>query len=241
MSYNVELEEFVGPLDLLLKLIEDQDLDIANISLAKVADEYLGYIENNPQISPENLADFLVVATKLLLIKSKLLLPVVEADEEETDLEQQLKIYKDFADASVYIDARLKNKNYLYWPDKPAFEIVPKFTPPEELKSEDLKVFFEAILQKLEPLIALPQSVMEKTVTLKDKLFQIRNTLKVRKNFNFKDVIKNSSSKTEVIVVFLALLELLKSEEVLVEQTHHFADISIVKKEYEPEREESLI
>src|SRR3989338_3373250 len=92
----VKVEQFEGPLTLLLELIDDQKLDITQVSLATVADQYLAYIHAQPKWDPDELADFLVVAAKLLLIKSKVLLPNLDLGEEEDTLalEQQLKMLK---------------------------------------------------------------------------------------------------------------------------------------------------
>src|SRR3989344_4119781 len=97
MHYTFKLEEFEGPLELLLKLIEDEKLDITTISLAKVSDQYLAYIKNEEELPSEEVADFLVVAAKLIYVKSKYLLPALQLEEEDgEDLEQQLKIFREY-------------------------------------------------------------------------------------------------------------------------------------------------
>src|SRR5574344_1562914 len=103
---ELKLEKFEGPLGILLKLIEQEELDITEIALASIADEFLAYVETSENIGPEEMADFLVMAARLLYIKSKALLPyLVSAEEEEeiTELENQLKMYKEFVDASSKI------------------------------------------------------------------------------------------------------------------------------------------
>src|SRR3989344_609317 len=102
---NFKLEKFEGPLDLLLQLIEDQKLDITEVSLSKVADQFLEYLKNTTSLNPEEMADFLVVAAKLLVIKSKALLPDLNIadDADSSTLERQLKIYKEFLEASKVI------------------------------------------------------------------------------------------------------------------------------------------
>ncbi len=107
MPYKVKLEQFEGPLDLLLELIEKEKLDITNLSLTKVADEYLSYIEDRENITLDSLASFLSVASRLILIKSRALLPLLKFSEEEEeeikDLEYQLAEYKKFKDLSKKI------------------------------------------------------------------------------------------------------------------------------------------
>src|SRR3989338_2288737 len=99
--HAIKLEQFEGPLELLLQLIQDQKLDITQVSLANVADQYLEYIHAQPKWDPDELADFLVVAAKLLLIKSKVLLPNLDLGDDEGDalaLEQQLKMLNQYLD-----------------------------------------------------------------------------------------------------------------------------------------------
>ena len=106
--HPIKLEQFEGPLELLLELIQDQKLDITQVSLAAVADQYLEYIHAQPKWDPDELADFLVVAAKLLLIKSKVLLPNLDLGEEGEDalaLERQLKLLKQYLEASQKVDA----------------------------------------------------------------------------------------------------------------------------------------
>ena len=112
---NVRLEQFEGPLDLLVQLIHENKLNISEISLANITEQYLAYLVEVEERFPEELADFLVIATRLLLIKSKLFLPV--SDEEEDDeerLSSQLKIYKTFVDASQAVQSLISRRRFLY-------------------------------------------------------------------------------------------------------------------------------
>src|SRR3989344_5157057 len=104
--HSFRLEQFEGPLDLLLQLIEQQELDITTVSLAKVTDQYLQYLEELERIVPEEVADFLLVASKLIYLKSKYLLPdLAVADEQDSgDLERQLKMYRQFYEASKVME-----------------------------------------------------------------------------------------------------------------------------------------
>ena len=114
MTYFVKLEKFEGPLDLLLSLIEQEELSITDISLAKVTDGYLTAVRTAKEIEPEELADFLVIAAKLIFIKSRILLPGLEVEDEGPSLEAQLKLYKDFVEASHTIEAMLKKKRFMF-------------------------------------------------------------------------------------------------------------------------------
>jgi len=108
--HKIKIEDFEGPLDLLLQLIEKQKMDINQISLAKVTEQYIHFIESSDGISPGELADFLVIAAKLLLIKSRSLLPYLESEDEDSgfELEKQLKMYKLFAEAAERVRSILR-------------------------------------------------------------------------------------------------------------------------------------
>jgi len=112
-AYKVQIEQFQGPLDLLLRLIEKEKLDITEVALSKVTEQYLKHLELIEESLPEDLADFLVIATKLLYIKSKALLPYLyPEDDDETDLAEQLKMYKLFLEAAKKLDQTIKVKKF---------------------------------------------------------------------------------------------------------------------------------
>ena len=109
-NYRVQLEDWQGPLDLLLQLIESQQMDITKVSLSKVADQFIAYMNLKP-VQLEETADFLVIAAKLIYIKSKALLPTLSLEDEEgIDLEKQLKMYKEYLEAAKKIQLILKKK-----------------------------------------------------------------------------------------------------------------------------------
>jgi len=227
--YQINLEQFEGPLDLLLQLIEHEKLDISEVSLAKVTDQYLAYLDQAQDISATDLADFLVVATKLLVIKSRALLPQLEEDAEETadELEAQLKLYKEYLVASQKVQALINRGQFSFGRDRVAVNLVPTFSPPEQLAALDLTKIFEELISRVEYVVNLPKKVMERVVTLKEKVFDLRSQLTRLAKLNFRDLVGDASSKMEVVVSFMALLELLRSGEVLVQQSHIFDDIMI--------------
>lgn len=225
-----QLEKFQGPLDVLLQLIEKEELSITEISLAAVADQYLSFIQDEEQIEAGELTDFLLVATKLLLLKSKLLLPKEEVDEDDGPaLEDQLKIYKEFLDAARKLEVMLKEHKFSYARTKIPFNIEPVFTPPESLTTQQLRDVLFEFLKSLEPIVVLPESVMEKTVTLREKMVEIQEKLYRGEQVNFLDMVRKSRSKTETIISFVALLELIKQKEVVATQGSNFDEILIQK------------
>ncbi|MFH0818952.1 MAG: ScpA family protein [Patescibacteria group bacterium] len=232
MDYEVKLEKFQGPFDLLLQLIEQEELDITEISLAKITKQYIEHLQKVEELYPEELADFLVVATKLLLIKSRTLLPYLqwEEEEDESNLEEQLKIYREFHEASQTLEKMLLQRNFTYGRldsryDSP--EIV--FSPPEKITASSLQKFFINVLESLEPVIKLPQSAIAKAVTLKEKLFNLQEALTKTACLSFKDIISQAENKTDVIITFLAILELVKQQTITVNQQNNFEDITIEK------------
>lgn len=226
--YKVKLEKFEGPLHLLLSLIEKEDLDINQISLARIADEYIEYVNVSKNIELGELADFLYVASKLLYIKSKSLLPYLiwdEEDEEITNLEEQLKIYKEFKDASLKLEQMVKTKNYLFARER---LILPKgFYPPQSITTRILAEMFARALDTLEPVIKSGQIAKEKVISISEKIIEIKNEITRRARIKFFDIIKGAKNKTEAIVSFLALLELIKQKIANVSQENMFGDIEI--------------
>ena len=107
---NIKIEQFEGPLALLVKLIDKAELDITQVSLAMVADQYIAHLKRLVNLDPEEMADFLVIASRLLLIKSKALLPYLLPEEEEAieDLEEQLRMYKEFLEATKKVSEKFK-------------------------------------------------------------------------------------------------------------------------------------
>lgn len=234
---NVKLEKFEGPLSLLLKIIEAEKMDIAEISLAKIADQYVEFIRNTLDIDPESMADFLVVAAKLLYLKSKALLPYLFPVEDEgvDDLERQLKMYQEFLEAMKKIEARLREKQFMFEPtDRKLWKMIGLedrfFAPPKKLQKEDLPEIFEGFLAK-NRVIRLEEKTIEHKVNIEEKIQGIRDVLLSKINFSFREFLARAESKTEVIVSFLAVLELMKQKTISVEQGELFAEILILRKE----------
>ena len=231
MAYKVKLEQFEGPLDLLLQLIEKEDLDINQISLAKIADEYIGYVNSQTNISLEDLSDFLLVASKLIYIKSKSLLPYLvwgEEEEEAIDLEGQLKIYKEFLEASHKVETLMKRKKHFFVRER--VSVPPGFYPPLKVTAGILKEIYAGILHRIEPFIAAGKEIKDKVISIKQKIEDLKTEISKRARMGFNEFAKKAKNKTEVIVSFLALLELIKQKIVDVSQDDLFQEIQIIKK-----------
>jgi len=231
--YIVKTGQFQGPLDLLLQLTEEKKLDITEVSLAKVTDQYLTYLKNLKNISLEDLANFLVVASRLILIKSRMLLPTLELSEEEEEdiesLKKQLEEYKKFKNFAKQIEKIAKEKNIAYSREKYQ-DMKSVFYPPKNFKLEDLKVTFEKILEEIALLEEkLPKENLQLKASIEEKINYIKNEISNRIRASFQDLTKQARSKMDVIVSFLALLELVKQKLVAVEQKKAFEDIKISK------------
>lgn len=216
MVYAVKLESYKGPLDVLLELITSNKLEINEVSLADVTEQYLEYIEGN-DLPAKELSDFLSVAARLLHLKTKALLPYLyeDTDEEEVSLEHQLKIYKVYWDASKEINALYMGKTRLFAKTKSTITDEPVFSPPskKQVTPSVIKTLFFNIINGLEEVVDLPRTSIKKTVSLAQKMSTLKQMLTTVKRMKFKKFIYGGENTTDVIVNFLAVLEMIKQRE----------------------------
>ncbi|MEI6528912.1 MAG: segregation/condensation protein A [Candidatus Falkowbacteria bacterium] len=230
--------KFSGPLGLLLSLIESEEMDITEVNLAKIADEYVSYIRANADINPDEMADFLVVAAKLLFIKSKALLPYLYTSEdaqEVDDLEKQLRMYKEFVTASQKIKDIIAGKRFQFLPPliknrRHQFNL-PVFAAPTKVTPEILREVFLKLLAALEKQVEekLPEAHLEPKINIEDKIALIKKMLFDKIRINFSKLLASAQNKTEVIVSFLAVLELAKQKELVFDQEELFSEIHITR------------
>src|SRR3989344_8360594 len=225
MAYHICLEQFEGPLDLLLSLIEKEKLDITHVSLAKVADQYLKYLETEESISLDNLAVFLSIAARLILIKSRALLPMLEfSDEEEEamdDLEWRLKEYKRFREAAGTLGTLLAKKHYAYHRESFLGTRV-VFYPPQTLTPSILRTHFENVLGAIPLFEALPEKEIGAIITLEEKIFSLQKILSENGKTSFVHLMHIASDRVEIVISFLAILEMGKQKTVSVDQVGFF-------------------
>lgn len=228
--HEIKIEKFQGPLDVLLQLIEQDKLDITEVSLAQVTEQFLKYIEQATELNPDEVADFLVIASKLLLIKSRVLLPMLHlgGEEEEYDLERQLKLYKEFLDASKVVHKIWQLGNIMYNRNKPLLlKEQGTFTPPPGVTADKLKAVWERVLKQLEPIIKIPQVTVQKAISITEKINDLKRKILANAHLNWYTLMAEAKDKTEAIVSFLALLELVKRRQIIVRQAELFQDINI--------------
>ncbi|MBI3957134.1 MAG: segregation/condensation protein A [Candidatus Kerfeldbacteria bacterium] len=231
--YQTRLEQFEGPLHLLLELIERRKLDISTIALADVAEQFLGYVSANPNLHPDELADFLVVAAKLLLIKSRTLLPSLAAEEDgDNDLERQLKIYREYYEASKRIERMIRRHHYSFarGASLKVRDEERRFRPPEGLVPDELTRLLRIVLKRLEPFVTISEDVIIRTVNIRDKIENIRSQILENVTMNFQTLLEQANSKTDIIVTFLAMLELVKMRAIAVVQNDMFRGITIERR-----------
>lgn len=231
MEYKVNIEKFEGPLDLLLQLIEKEELDVTQVSLANVTDQYIQYLKEIEEINPGELADFLVIAAKLLYIKSKILLPSLYIDEQDegTDLENQLKIYKEYWEAAKKVQKMISKKRFIFFREKLVMADIPAFNPPKSLNKEKMHKVFRQIIKDLAPPMKLKEHKISKKISIEEKINHIKKMIFERAVMSFGTLLENAKDKNEVIVSFLAMLELVKQRTVRVDQEDLFHEILIKK------------
>ncbi len=231
--YELTLEKYQGPLDKLLELVLEKKLEITEVSLAEVTADFLSYLEKleEERADPTVIADFLVIASKLVLIKSKNLLPSLvlnEEDEEDVRLfEMRLKIYAEFKNAQ-----RLIKEKWNEYPQMAAREFLSttsaSFYPPQKVTGKDLYSALAKIVGDFEKIMMPVKRIKIEIINLKEKIEEVFRKLTSSpvglNSFN------KGGSKSELVVIFLAILHLIKSQLVSVEQTSNFGDIRIAKK-----------
>ncbi len=242
LNYRVQTPVYEGPLDLLLNLIEHAELDITTVSLASVTDQYLSYIHSMEQLNADEISAFLVIAAKLIQIKSEALLPrppVREAGEEDAGqaLVDQLRLYKRFKEIGGWMNARELANLRTYLRVAPPPKVEPKLdlsniTLAKLVDAAEEAFAKEKAKQPLATVIAAPR------VTIREKIDMISKMMKEVQRATFSSLVKDSNSRLEVVVTFLAMLELIKRYRVQAHQESLFSDIEIDRMEDWSEDEE---
>ena len=246
--YSVKLEGFEGPLDLLLHLIQKEEMDIHDIQIAHITDRYLEYVNLMEQLDLDVASEFLVMAATLLHIKSQSILPQFTTNTEQPirDQEQlvkQLLEYKRFKEAAKVLDVYAERRTSVY-SRSPMLHADLDGTRAFEIKATlfDLLTAFKTINDRVAEVDAeeFYETVEEETITVEDKITFIESQLESEDQLLFDELFPLSSSKTDRIVTFLAILELIRIGKIVTVQTDHFESIYIVKQEHQPDREIAL-
>lgn len=242
VNYQIKTEQFEGPLDLLLSLIEKRKLFIGDFALSKVADDYIEHIRRFEAFPMNDVANFLLVASTLVLIKSKAILPELNlTHEEETDiddLKRRLSMYEMFRDLAVKIKADYGRKLIYERSGRP--EIQPVFAPDAHITIDQINMSIIDVIHALPKKIILPKATVKKIVSIEEMMDQLakRVTQALKTSFGqFSKYEKGKSIPKEervgIIVSFLAMLELVKQGVVHVSQAEDYGDIDIETHQFE--------
>lgn len=227
MSFVIKHEQFEGPLDLLLTLIEKRKLFVNDISLSKVTDDYIAHIQKNT-FSMSDVASFILIASTLLLIKSKSLLPALTltTDEEKdiSDLQTRLTLFEIFKRASVPVRNAF-GRQVLFFRNRPKI-IDPVFSPDKSMTVNNLHDALNSLLKSIPKKEKLPEITVKKVMSLEDMIDNLSQRVQSSLRMSFREF-THTKERVEVIVGFLALLELVKNGALHAEQQGTFTDIHI--------------
>jgi len=237
-EYKVQFEVFEGPLDLLLYLIKKEEVDIYEVNLTKLASQFIEYIDLMRAFDLEVAGEFLVMASTLMYVKSRELLPVeqqvvVEAEEEGEDprweLIRQLVEYKKFKDAAAKLQTLEERQENVFprLPGKIEFEITEAPTLKPEVGIFDLLNAVNSVLKRFQDKTAGTREIYEDKWTVSEKIESVLKTITERGSVRFAELFENAANRAEVVCTFLALLELIRLKQLVCTQPEPFAEIEI--------------
>ena len=233
MRYEVKINEFEGPLDLLLHLIKKSNIDIYDISLEEITNQYLDYINNMKELNLDIASEYLVMASELLEYKSKSLLPKKEniEDEYEEDPKQELikrlvdyKKYKEITSAFKELES-IRSNIYTKSPSNISDYSDNKLNN-ENVSVDDLINAFKKFIDRKNMEKPINTKITTKELSVSDRIIGIRNILKTKKSINFIDLF-DKYNKSYVVVTFLSILEMSKNKEIEIVQDDNFSSILI--------------
>lgn len=233
--YKVCLENFEGPLDLLLQIIKENKMDIETVKLADITEQYLDYIKDIDVLDMENASEFITIAATLIEIKSKSLLPkdpveIPEEEDPEKQLIARLKELKLFKEASQQLQT-IENVDRLYKePDKLANNVRVIL---KDMILDNLLDAFALMMAKTEKkaIIEEPKTISKDRFTVAEKIISIKNAVREKRIVKFSELFEEDQTKSELVNIFLALLELLKMQFVKAQQSEIFGEIDIIANE----------
>ncbi|ROL62030.1 segregation/condensation protein A [Bacteroidetes/Chlorobi group bacterium ChocPot_Mid] len=236
--YKIRLPNFEGPFDLLLYFIKRDELNIYDIPIAKITEEYLKYIRLMRFFDLELAGEFLVMVTTLMYIKAQMLLPKAinengeEIEDPRTILVQKLIEYKQFKEASFDLQSMAENQKYVYY-RKLFAESSPQSENPDDVYYENSTLFdllkaFKIAIERSQGVIT-EHIVNIKKVSIAEKASLILQTLKINKRLSFFNLVKNEN-RSNILITFLAILEMIKDKLIFIVQDSHFEDIVIIER-----------
>jgi len=233
-EYKVKLEIFEGPLDLLLYLVKKEEVDIYDISLERITQQYLEFMEAFKALDLEVAGEFLVMASNLLYLKSRSLLPVdqqppeeeAEEDDPRWELIRQLVEYKKFKEAAAALGQREALQNSIFARMADGSEVQPE-RPLGEVSIFDLINAFNNVLKRLAPATEDLREIFEENFTVSDKIDLIMKMTSAGVPLKFTELFATAASRGEIVVTFLALLELVRLKQLRCAQDGAFGEIEL--------------
>lgn len=243
MALPVKIENFEGPLDLLLHLIDVNKFNIFDIPIVEITEQYLEYVRNMDKKDLNVTSEFLVMAATLLEIKAKMLLPV-EVDEEGEEIDpreelvQKLLEYKMYKYMSYELQDRMQDAEKAMYKQPTIPEEVEGYIEPVDIEKllgnltlKKLNEIFQSVMkrqnEKLDPIRSKFGKIEKEEVSLEDKLDFVESYAKEHQTFSFRKLLEGQKSKMQVVVTFLAILELMKTGKILIHQETTFGEIMI--------------
>lgn len=232
-------EMFEGPLDLLLSLIEKRKLLINDVSLAQVTDDYIVYVKSLEKFSINKTAHFILIASTLLLLKSRSLLPSMELSQEEesdiSDLELRLRLYQKYKEASLHIEEMFGTK-IMHNKEESKRQKDVVFAPSKQITLETMYASVKNIIKTLPKVEKVPEAIIKKVISLEEMITKLTNRIQSKIKMSFKEFSGELSQKDarqvkiekiDIIVSFLAMLELVRQDVLKVEQQEKYSDINM--------------
>ena len=235
MDYLIKIDEFEGPLDLLLHLIKESNIDIYDIEISKITKDYLDYINKMEELNINVAASYIVMAAELMEIKSKSLLPheeeTIDEDEESVSRESlinkliEYKKYKEMTGTFKEMEAS-RHEIYIKSPEKISNYVDNYIENTGDVGVSDLVDAFKKYLDRKEKEKPVTTKITSKEYSIKDRKVSIKNLLKKKKNVKFTELFEENNLQF-IIVTFLSILEMTKEKEIVLKQDKNFSDINI--------------
>ena len=240
MEYDVHLDTFEGPLDLLLHLVRKTDLEIQEIQVSEITTEYLAYLDTIQNLDLDTAGDFLVMASTLMQIKAKMLHPDNEKDKEDADIEldkikERLLEYQKYKEVSKLLSNKEQEYSQTYYRPEP---IIPEQEYEIDATIYDLVKSFQNALRTLPEEV---REIMYKEIPIETKIREILDILEGKQYLTFSEIAKIQTSRSAMVVCFMAVLELVKNKQVVAKQSELFEDIRIYRVYNDEENDESIV
>lgn len=252
MSYKIKLDIFEGPFDLLVYLIENARMNVYDIQVSEITDQYIRYIEDMKDLDVNLATEFMVLAAALIEIKSKMLLPRMKNDGEgileedpRAELVQRILEYKRFKSAAEFLEYQEEQSQRIFV--KPKEDLAPYTKEADEYLNLDLNQFvkvFHLFLQKKKRLEEIKKNyakVERQKITIESRIDYIRNLFRSRekKSLNFRELLTPESNRYEVVLTFVSMLEMIRQKTVIARQNINFGEIYLSLREKDKQSEKA--